>query len=249
MNAQRKRVVLWSAIGLAVLVAVAATFRPRPLPVDLTEVAAGPLHLTVRDEGETRVVDVFVLSAPITGRLRRVEVEPGDRVTRGETVIAEIEPTDPDLLDPRSEAEARAQLSAADSAAALARAELEKAQAEVDFARSEIERSRQLARDGTLSLRDLEEDETALRGRVAALAAAQANVQVRDYELKRVRAQLLSPEELRQRRENCGAPDAQPRVKAVRKVEGDVHACAELCACDCARKEKRRRGLASLVVE
>ena len=229
MTSQKKRILLWSAVGFVVLAGLLVSFRPRPLPVDLVRVESGPLERTVRDEGETRVVDVFVLSAPITGRLRRIEVEPGDRVTRGETVIAEIEPTDPDLLDPRSEAEARAQLSAADSAAALARAELEKAQAELDFARSEIERSRELARDGTLSRRDLEEDETALKGRIAALAAAQANVQVREYELKRVRAQLLSPQELEQNRANCGcvvlsSPVDGQILRVLRESEGVVQA-------------------------
>ncbi len=229
MPAANKRILLWSAVGIVVVAGISLAFRPRAVAVDLARVESGPLELTVRDEGETRVVDVFVLSAPITGRLRRVEIEPGDRVKRGETVIAEIEPTDPDLLDPRSEAEARAQLSAADSAAKLARAELERAEAELEFARSEVERSRELARDGTLSVRDLEEAETTLKGRIAALAAAQANVQVRDYELKRVRAQLLSPEELQQRRENCGcvvlsSPIDGRVLRVLRESEGVVRA-------------------------
>ena len=233
MSALKKRVVLWSTIGIVVLAGLVAAFRPRALAVDLTRVETGPLHLTVRDEGETRVVDVFVLSAPITGRLRRIEVEAGDRVKLGETVIAEIEPTDPDLLDPRSEAEARAQLSAADSAATLARAELEKARAELEFARSEIERSRELARDGTIALRDLEEDETTLKARIAAVAAAQANVQVRDYELKRVRAQLLSPEELQQKRADCAcvvlsSPVDGRVLRVLRESEGVVRAGADL---------------------
>jgi len=233
MSATKKRILLWSAVGVVVLAALVMAFRPRALAVDLTRVESGPLELTVRDEGETRVVDVFVLSAPITGRLRRIEIEPGDAVKLGETVIAEIEPTDPDLLDPRSEAEARAQLSAADSAAALARAELEMVQAELEFARSEVERSRELARDGTLSARDLEKTEAALKGSVAAFAAAQANVEVRDYELKRVRAQLLSPAELRTRREHCGcvvlsSPVDGRVLRVLRESEGVVRAGADL---------------------
>ena len=233
MSATKKRVLLWSAVGIVVLAALLMALRPRALAVDLARVESGTLELTVRDEGETRVVDVFVLSAPITGRLRRIEIEPGDPVKLGETVIAEIEPTDPELLNPRSEAEARAQLSAADSAAALARAELERVQAELEFARSEVERSRELARDGTLSVRDLEEAETAVKGHIAALAAAQAKVQVRDYELKRVRAQLLSPEELQQRRENCGcvvlsSPIDGRVLRVLRESEGVVRAGADL---------------------
>ena len=233
MTSLQKRILLWSAVGALVLAGLMVSLRPRLLAVDLTRVESGPLEWTVRDEGETRVVDVFVLSAPITGRLRRIEVEPGDPVQRGATVIAEIEPTDPDLLDPRSEAEARAQLSAADSAATLARAELEQSQAELQFARSELERSRGLARDGTLSRRDLEEAETALKARIAALAAAQANVEVREYELERVRALLLSPEALQQNRVHCGcvvlsSPVDGRVLRVLRESEGVVRAGTDL---------------------
>lgn len=212
---------------------LAAAFWPRALAVDLATVEAGPMQLTVRDEGETRVVDVFVLSAPIAGRLKRIELEPGDAVVRGETIVAEIEPTDAALLDPRSEAEARAQLSAAESAATLAAAEFEKAEAELAFARSEVERSRELARDGTLSLRDLEADETTLKARVAALAVSQATLQVRKFELERVRAQLLSPEELQSRRESCGcvhltSPVDGRILRVLRESEGVVPAGSDL---------------------
>ena len=62
-------------------------------------VGRGPLVVTVDEEAETRVRDVFVLSAPVTGRLRRIEAEVGDRVIAGETLIAQIEPADPEFLD------------------------------------------------------------------------------------------------------------------------------------------------------
>jgi HlyD family secretion protein len=229
VSVDKKRILMWSVIGLLVAAGLLAAFWPRSLAVDLLPVTAGPMQVTVRDEGETRVADVFVLSAPITGRLRRIEVEPGDTMIAGENVVAEIEPTDPDLLDPRSEAEARAQLSASESATALARAETEKAEAELKFARAEVERARELARDGTLSARDLEVAETTLKTRVAAMAVAQAALQVREYELERVRAQLLTPTELASRRIDCEclvltSPVNGRVLRVLRESEGVVSA-------------------------
>jgi len=127
VNAPHKRIVRWIIISALVAAGLAVAFWPRSLPVDIATVSAGPMQITVDDEGETRVVDVFVVSAPTAGRLRRIEAEPGDAVVAGETAVAELEPSESQLLDPRTEAEAKAQLNAATSAAELAQAELEKA--------------------------------------------------------------------------------------------------------------------------
>ena len=62
-----------------------------------------------------RVRDVFVLSAPISGRALRIQAEVGDAVKANETLVAEIEPTDSTLLDPRSEAQAKADIRAAEA--------------------------------------------------------------------------------------------------------------------------------------
>lgn len=203
MYANRKRLILWALISALVFVGLLSAFWPRALAVDIMAVSPGPMVRTVGDEGATRVVDIFTVSAPITGRLRRIEAEPGDAVVAGETIVAEIEPMDPDLLDPRSEAEAEAQLSAAISAESLARAELEKAEAELQFARSELERARELVQKGTLAARDLEAAERAFKTSRAATSVAQATMQVRKYELERVRARLMSPTEMQSRREVC----------------------------------------------
>ena len=67
----------------------------------------GPLLVTVDEEGETRVRDRFVVSAPVAGRVLRIELEPGDRGRRGETVVATFLPAAAALLDARTRAEAR----------------------------------------------------------------------------------------------------------------------------------------------
>ena len=46
--------------------------------------------------------DRFVVSAPVAGRLERIELEPGDPVVRGKTIVARLVPAEAPLLDPRA---------------------------------------------------------------------------------------------------------------------------------------------------
>jgi HlyD family secretion protein len=117
--------------------------------------------------------------------------------------VAEIEPIDPSLLDPRSEAQARAEVRAAESAEKLARATVEQAQAELDFAHREFDRARELIRDNTISQHDLDEAERSYRTRRAALLTAQASLDRAAFQLERARAELLSPADARPRGAEC----------------------------------------------
>ena len=102
MNANAKRILVWSIVAVAVGVGLTLAFMPRPVTVDLITVLPAPMEVTADEEGETRVHDVFVLSAPVAGRLRRIDAHVGDPVLAGETLLARIEPADPTFLDPRT---------------------------------------------------------------------------------------------------------------------------------------------------
>ncbi len=229
MTAHQKRFVLWGIIAVFIGGGLAIAFMPRSLPVDLVAASRGPMLLTIGDEGSTQVLDVFVVSAPTTGLLRRIETEPGDAVVAGKTIVAEVEPIESELLDPRSRAEAEAQLSAATSAESLARAELQKSEAELEFANSELERARELAKNGTISERDLEASERAYKTARAALGVAQAAMQVRQYELERAQAMLMTPEQMQTRRALCEcvsitSPVDGQVLRVLRESEGFVAA-------------------------
>ena len=107
MNAVRRRWIIWGVLAGVLVAGLAYAFRPQPVPVDLADVTVGPMVVTVDEEGETRVRDVFEVSAPVAGRVRRIDAEVGDPVVADQTKVAEIEPIDPTLLDPRSEARVR----------------------------------------------------------------------------------------------------------------------------------------------
>ena len=147
--------------------------------------------------------DVFVLSAPVTGRLRRIESDVGDRVVAGETVVAQIEPVDPSFLDVRSETQARAGVQAAESALALARAELDEAAAERDFAMAELRRAEQLIQSETISQRALDDAQRLAKTRSAAVTTARAAVAMRQFELAEAEAFLVSPTETQDLHGDC----------------------------------------------
>jgi HlyD family secretion protein len=169
----QRRLALWGGLGALLALFLVYAFRPRPIPVDFAEVTRGRLAVTVDEEGETRVRDVFALSAPVAGRTRRIEVEVGDPVTAGETVVAEIEPVDPTLLDVRSKQEAEAAVRAA--------------QAEVDFAARERRRQQALGERGVASGRDLDAADKAYRTALASLQNAKAALMARTTRIERAR--------------------------------------------------------------
>lgn len=203
MRAGWRRLILWLVIGLLVLGGLALAFRPKAVAVDLVEVSRGRLIDSVLDQGQTRVRDVFALSAPVGGRMLRIEADVGDAVTADKTVVARIEPSDPAFLDVRSEAEARAEVQAGEAALALARGELDQARAELAFARSEVARARQLIRTGAIPQRRLDDAESTFRSRTAGLAAAEAAVSMRRFQLQRARARLMVPGDTHKNHKDC----------------------------------------------
>ena len=193
MSIGARRAVLWAGLTLLLATGLVYAFWPRPVPVDLGTAVTGPLEVTVSDEGETRVKDVYAVSTPSPGRLLRIEQEVGDEVTAGETVLATIRPADPTLLDLRAQREAEAAVKAAEAALSLATAELERARAELRFAEADLERARRLAERGNISQRTLDSERLDVKTGKAALASARANLQVKRFDLETARAHLISP--------------------------------------------------------
>jgi HlyD family secretion protein len=161
--------------------------------VDLATVTRGPLAASIAEEGETRVRDVYVVSAPSTGLLWRVELRPGDAVRANDTVVARIGASAPNVLDARTAAEARAARDTADSGRRLARAQLARAEAELDFALAELRRLREPGLADSISRSALDAAESRARTATAVVAEAKAGVAMRESELRQAQARLLDP--------------------------------------------------------
>ncbi|MCY3964174.1 MAG: HlyD family efflux transporter periplasmic adaptor subunit [Acidobacteria bacterium] len=186
-----RRWVLW---GVGLVVVAAAAFlgtRPQPVPAELAQVTRGPLEVTIDEEGETRVRDRFVISAPLAGRVLRIELEPGDAVVAGETVLAIFLPSAPVLLDARSRAEAAAAVETATAALGQAEANYERAAAELVYSRSEAGRYLRLSQEGIVSVETMESAQLDLDTRQEAVEAADYAVRTARSELQAARVRLL----------------------------------------------------------
>ena len=180
------------ALVAAVLVGIGIwAFRPQPVAADFATVQRGPLEVTVDEEGRTRVRDRYVVSAPLPGRMRRIELEPGDPVVAGKTVLARFQPADPVLLDARTRAELQARVRAADAAIGQARAERERIRAELAFAQTEFKRAQKLLEERVIAARELEVTERQVKTLERALQSGDFAVRTAEYQLQVARSSLL----------------------------------------------------------
>ncbi len=187
---------LLSLAFLALLVAALIyALQPQPLPADFVEVSEGPLVVTIEEEGETRVRDRYVVSAPVAGRILRIELEPGDPVRAGRTVVATFLPTTPNFLDTRSRREAEAAVQAADAELGQARAMKQRAENELRFARTELRRYSALADKGVVSEGELEALQVEAQTREDTFRAAEFAVRSAEQRLEMARAVLIQPGE------------------------------------------------------
>lgn len=184
-----RRTVGWLVLLLAVGGLLAWGFWPRPVPVETAPARVAPLTVTVEEEGRTRVKDRFVITAPVAGYLRRIDLEVGDPVTVGEP-LARIEPAPSEVLDPRSRAEAEARAAAARASLAAAREEAEAARAAAELARLELARTEKLRAEDSVSEDALDRARARARQATAGLRSAEFAVEVARFELDAARTAL-----------------------------------------------------------
>lgn len=188
---KRSRWAMTLVVLLGVAGALTAAFWPRPVLVDLGQVRLGGMMVTIDDEGRTRVSEPYVVSTPVAGRLQRVEVNPGDAVLRGQTVIAHMLPTNPAALDVRTREQAQAAVQAATAALRVARADLNAAEASRDLMAAELKRTELLAAREISSNAALERARQEFRVSEATVETAEAAISMRQADLANAQAQLI----------------------------------------------------------
>ncbi|MGR8948322.1 MAG: efflux RND transporter periplasmic adaptor subunit [Gammaproteobacteria bacterium] len=203
LSAKTRRSIFWLVIAAFIAAGMFIAFKPTSIPVDLATVETGPLVVSVGEEGETRIRDVYTVSAPITGRMLRIEAEVGEKVVAAQTLIAQIEPSDPAFLDLRSEEEARAAVKAAEASMNLAKAQLTEAESEFEFAAIEVERANKLSQAKVMSRREVDSARRDYKSKQAVVNTAKARLVARQHELAQARAHLVSPADLQNSDREC----------------------------------------------
>jgi HlyD family secretion protein len=203
---QRVRI-FWIAAAVVAVIAIVMAMLPDPIEADFAKVDRGDVRVEVVDEGRTRMHDVYVVSAPITGRVLRVEAEPGDEVAAG-AVIARMSRAAAGFLDTRSDLQARA-------AVAAAQAQLRSAEAELALAEREDKRNRDLVAANLVSKSAVDQSEARLNAARAARDAAKAEVQ-------RARSAVLSADRTESGTVKVNSPSAGRVLRVPQESEAVI---------------------------
>ncbi len=202
------------ALVLLIAAALAYGFRPQPVEVEVARAVRAPLQVTVEEEGRTRVRDRFVISAPVAGYAHRIDLDVGDAVRRGETLLV-LDPLPSAVLDARTRAAAQARVAAAQASVRAARENVAAAQATADYARAERERLQRLRAAGHASAEDVDRAAAEAQRSAAALRAARLGIEVAEHEREEAQTALT----------HSDASDAAPAPEQVAihaPVEGRV---------------------------
>lgn len=190
MTKERKRWG-WYLAGALLVLLVVSLLRPSPLVVETGRVLRGPLIVSVVDDGMTRIKERYLIASPIFGRVRRIELESGDSVTAGETVLAVIEPNLPEFLDARAQATVEASVGGAESVLERARADLERSGEADQFAQSEFTRAQQMRQTGIISQSEFDRAELQASLSRKELRAAEHSARIAEFQLKQAQAALI----------------------------------------------------------
>lgn len=162
--------------GALLLALILAGLRPQPVPVETAVVDRGSLRATVDEEGRTRVRQRYLVSAPVSGQLRRIPWKAGAECHEGSTILAVIDPISPALLDARA-------LRLAEARRDTIAANLDKARTAHRFATNDLARFQKLFRDGTVSTQELESFQWREAAAAKELAAAESALRQAEAEL------------------------------------------------------------------
>lgn len=166
-------------IAILLLAGLTYSFWPEPEVVDFAKVSEGPMVVGVTDDGIARVNDLYTVTAPVTGYVTRIELEPGDPVVAGQTIIARMAGIPSQPLDERSRNELN-------NAIAASRATESATAAQLKLAEADLRRAEELAQRGFLSKAQLD-------ARRAGAATQRAELVKNRAETRRLQSLLSEP--------------------------------------------------------
>ena len=192
MTRIRTRWMAW-LVGAGVVALIGWSFVPKPVSVEVAEVARGPLVVTIDEEARTRVRDRYTVSAPVTGYLTRITSRAGAVVRKGQTV-ARILPAPATPIDARTRSQLEARVEATVDALRQAQTRVESARTTLAQATRDLDRQRRLERSGAIARQELEVAHTRQQVAEADVNAALAGVDVAEHDVEAARASLRASE-------------------------------------------------------
>lgn len=207
------RTVTIGAVLVLVIGVLAYGFWPEATAVTVERATRDSLRVTVEEEGQTRLRDRYVVSAPTTGYLKRVPGTAGDSVAQGE-VLARLATLPSAVLDASGYRAASARVQGAEAALRRAKENAEGTKAGFTYTETEYERIQRLQEQGTASSQQLDAARMELEKARASYRAALEAVEQARQEVQAARSKLV--------RETPDPEQLETRVPIQAPVEGRI---------------------------
>lgn len=228
-RATRRAIARWSRrillglFGAGLVAALVVAWLPKPLVVDVARVARGAMRVTIDEDGRTRVKDRYVVSAPITGNVARLELSPGDTIVE-RAILARIVPLASPLLDTRTRAELEARVAQAQAARLQAVSGIARAEAALTLAQSMAARQRTLTVQGAVPVAERERTDLEERARTEDLASTRFGARVAAHQVEMALAAVgrLSGRAGSEQQLEVTSPIAGQVLRVIQQSEGAV---------------------------
>jgi HlyD family secretion protein len=176
------------ALGALTLLILIFIFRPSPVIVEVGLVTRGSLQVTVEEDGQTRVHDRFVLVAPVSGSLARIQFDEGDSVKIGQVVAVLTAQS----IDPAERQELNARLKAAEALNRESREQVKHTASDYELAKRELQRLETLGASGFASKQSIEQARTAEITSRNEWEAAKYRAEAAAQEIEMIKARLIA---------------------------------------------------------
>lgn len=231
-----KSVVPWLSLVLVVMALTGGlwfAFQPEPLSVETAAVRRAPLEVAIEEQGETRAHDRYVVTAPIAGRMGRLEWHEGDRVARGQLLVT----LHPLPLGAREREEADARIRVAEASERESQERIRQAETALERASRERRRAETLRRSGDVAQRVLDDAVSGENSAREEVQAARHRAEAARAEVARARAALLDVAgHTRSAPLSVTSPVAGRILQVIEKSERNVEAGAPLLSIGDARR-------------
>lgn len=188
-----RRKLLYATLGAIAVGLIAWGFIPNPIAVEVTAVQRGALQVTADQDGETRAQDRYVVSAPVAGKVSRIELHEGDGLRAGQAVT-QLWPLP---LSAREREEQLARIAAAEALAREAQERVRHAAADHEQTKRELRRVDKLVREGFISPQGAEQARVQETTSANELQAARFHARSAQADVQIARAVLLALDDLR----------------------------------------------------
>lgn len=191
-----KRWALWLVASVVVMALVAWALLPRALVVELATVSVGRFEQAIDENGQLRLKNRFVISAPVAAELARPWLKVGDAVRAGD-LVAKLTPLAPSMIDERNRLVLQQRIGRDEAARAAAAAQLARLQTNLAQTELEANRAQQLAQQNFIAPAALDQSVLANRAAAQAMAAGQAQLRAAEFTLAESQATLAKSQPAR----------------------------------------------------